>query len=162
MAGGTVVIGAGQAGVQAAEALRSGGYEGAITLLGDEPHGPYHRPPLSKAWLAGEIDADQLVMRAPENAGYGVEISGAGSLDRLQVRTVAFDSARDASGDIPAEQRWCGDFGKLQAALNAQGSEIVIEKAMGVGAVPVKVLQSTIDDDDRRGKAPSAGNKAAN
>lgn len=104
----------------------------------------------------------KLVMRAPENAGYGVEISGAGSLDRLQVRTVAFDSARDASGDIPAEQRWCGDFGKLQAALNAQGSEIVIEKAMGVGAVPVKVLQSTIDDDDRRAKAPSAGNKAAN
>ncbi len=66
MAGGTVVIGAGQAGVQAAEALRSGGYERAITLLGDEPHGPYHRPPLSKAWLAGEIDADQLVMRAPD------------------------------------------------------------------------------------------------
>ncbi len=66
MAGGTVVIGAGQAGVQAAEALRSGGYERAIILLGDEPHGPYHRPPLSKAWLAGEIDADQLVMRAPD------------------------------------------------------------------------------------------------
>lgn len=63
---GIVIIGAGQAGVQAAEALRSGGYAGAITLLGDEPHGPYHRPPLSKAWLAGEIDAEQLVMRAPE------------------------------------------------------------------------------------------------
>jgi 3-phenylpropionate/trans-cinnamate dioxygenase ferredoxin reductase subunit len=61
-----VVIGAGQAGVQAAEALRTGGFEGAITLLGDEPHGPYHRPPLSKAWLAGDIGAEQLVMRAPE------------------------------------------------------------------------------------------------
>ena len=61
-----VVVGAGQAAVQTAEALRSGGYAGAITLLGDEPHGPYHRPPLSKAWLAGEIQAAQLVMRAPE------------------------------------------------------------------------------------------------
>jgi 3-phenylpropionate/trans-cinnamate dioxygenase ferredoxin reductase subunit len=61
-----VIIGAGQAGVQAAEALRTGGFEGAITLLGDEPHGPYHRPPLSKAWLAGDIGAEQLVMRAPE------------------------------------------------------------------------------------------------
>ena len=60
------IVGAGQAAVQAAEALRSSGYEGAITLLGDEPHGPYHRPPLSKAWLAGEIEAAQLVMRAPE------------------------------------------------------------------------------------------------
>lgn len=61
-----VIVGAGQAGVQTAEALRSGGYTGPITLLGDEPHGPYHRPPLSKAWLAGEMDAPQLVIRAPE------------------------------------------------------------------------------------------------
>ncbi|PHM21089.1 MAG: pyridine nucleotide-disulfide oxidoreductase [Curvibacter sp. PD_MW3] len=61
-----LIIGAGQAGVQTAEALRAGGFEGPITLLGDEPHGPYHRPPLSKAWLAGEMEAVQLVMRAPE------------------------------------------------------------------------------------------------
>ncbi|MBL0087923.1 MAG: FAD-dependent oxidoreductase [Ideonella sp.] len=65
-AGQVVIVGAGQAGVMAAEALRNGGYAGAITVLGDEPHGPYHRPPLSKAWLAGEMDAAQLVMRAPE------------------------------------------------------------------------------------------------
>ena len=65
-AAGIVIVGAGQAGVMTAEALRSGGFEGSITLLGDEPHGPYHRPPLSKAWMAGEMDAAQLVMRAPE------------------------------------------------------------------------------------------------
>ena len=65
-AAGIVIVGAGQAGVMTAEALRSGGYEGAVTMLGDEPHGPYHRPPLSKAWMAGEIEAAQLVMRAPE------------------------------------------------------------------------------------------------
>lgn len=61
-----VIIGAGQAGVQTAESLRAGGFTGTITMLGDEPYGPYHRPPLSKAWLAGEMDAVQLVMRAPE------------------------------------------------------------------------------------------------
>jgi len=61
-----VIVGAGQAGVQTAEALRAGGFEAAITLLGNEPYGPYHRPPLSKAWLAGEMDSAQLVMRAPE------------------------------------------------------------------------------------------------
>jgi 3-phenylpropionate/trans-cinnamate dioxygenase ferredoxin reductase subunit len=61
-----LIVGAGQAGVQTAEALRTGGFEGPITLLGDEAHGPYHRPPLSKAWLAGEMEAVQLVMRAPE------------------------------------------------------------------------------------------------
>ena len=61
-----LIIGAGQAGVQTAEALRSGGFAGDISLLGNEAQGPYHRPPLSKAWLAGEMEAPQLVMRAPE------------------------------------------------------------------------------------------------
>ena len=61
-----VIVGAGQAGTVTAESLRSGGYGGAITLLGDEACGPYHRPPLSKAWLAGEIGDAQLVMRAPD------------------------------------------------------------------------------------------------
>ncbi|WP_342620071.1 FAD-dependent oxidoreductase [Rhodoferax sp. GW822-FHT02A01] len=64
--GHVVVIGAGQAGVQTAEALRTLGFAGAITLLGNETHPPYHRPPLSKAWLAGEMDAAQLLMRSPE------------------------------------------------------------------------------------------------
>ena len=59
-----IIVGAGQAGLQAAETLRTGKFEGQITLLGDEPYGPYHRPPLSKAWLAGTLDAEQLTMRA--------------------------------------------------------------------------------------------------
>ncbi|MBX3605913.1 MAG: FAD-dependent oxidoreductase [Piscinibacter sp.] len=61
-----VIVGAGQAGVQSAEALRSLGFDGEITLLGDEAHAPYHRPPLSKGWLAGDMQAAQLVLRAPE------------------------------------------------------------------------------------------------
>jgi 3-phenylpropionate/trans-cinnamate dioxygenase ferredoxin reductase component len=61
-----VIVGAGQAGIQVAEALRAGGFDGSLTLLGNEAHGPYHRPPLSKAWLAGEMDSTQLLMRAPE------------------------------------------------------------------------------------------------
>lgn len=65
MASGMVIVGAGQAGVQAAEALRAGGYAGPISLLGAETHAPYHRPPLSKAWLAGEIETAQLTLRAP-------------------------------------------------------------------------------------------------
>ena len=81
---GMVIVGAGQAGVQAAEALRAGGYEGNITLLGDEPHGPYHRPPLSKAWLAGEMDAAQLVMRAPELlARKGIELRTGVTVQRI-------------------------------------------------------------------------------
>lgn len=81
---GMVIVGAGQAGLQAAEALRSGGWAGSITLLGDEPHGPYHRPPLSKAWLAGEMDAAQLVMRAPEMlARKGIELRTGVTVQRI-------------------------------------------------------------------------------
>jgi 3-phenylpropionate/trans-cinnamate dioxygenase ferredoxin reductase subunit len=70
-----LIIGAGQAAIMAAEALRSGGYTGPLTLLGDEPHAPYHRPPLSKAFLAGEMDATRLPMRTPEMlAGKNIEL----------------------------------------------------------------------------------------
>ena len=61
-----IIIGAGLSGVQTAESLRTAGFVGTIKLLGDEPHLPYHRPPLSKAWLAGEIGAEQLIMRTSE------------------------------------------------------------------------------------------------
>lgn len=62
---GIAIVGAGQAGLAVAEALRAGGYTGAVTLFGDEARGPYHRPPLSKGYLLGAIEEAQLVMRAP-------------------------------------------------------------------------------------------------
>ncbi|MEU8680181.1 FAD-dependent oxidoreductase [Streptomyces sp. NPDC048611] len=51
-----VIVGAGIAGVQTAVALREQGWRGEITLLGDEPHQPYDRPPLSKALLLGKTE----------------------------------------------------------------------------------------------------------
>ncbi len=48
-----VIVGASLAGLRAAEELRTAGHDGAITLVGDEPHRPYDRPPLSKQVLAG-------------------------------------------------------------------------------------------------------------
>jgi 3-phenylpropionate/trans-cinnamate dioxygenase ferredoxin reductase subunit len=53
-----VIIGAGLAGARAAETLRKDGYDGSITLLGDEPDRPYIRPPLSKEYLRGESERD--------------------------------------------------------------------------------------------------------
>lgn len=58
-----VVVGGGLGGLRAAESLRSSGYTGAITVVGDEPHPPYTRPPLSKEALRGGIEIDGLVFR---------------------------------------------------------------------------------------------------
>jgi 3-phenylpropionate/trans-cinnamate dioxygenase ferredoxin reductase subunit len=61
-----VIVGAGHAGGTAAALLRQYGHAGPITLVGDEPIAPYQRPPLSKAWLKGEADADSLALKPTE------------------------------------------------------------------------------------------------
>ncbi len=61
-----IVIGAGQAGAALVAKLRSGGYAGKITLIGEEAAPPYQRPPLSKAYLLGEMEAERLYLRSPE------------------------------------------------------------------------------------------------
>jgi 3-phenylpropionate/trans-cinnamate dioxygenase ferredoxin reductase subunit len=58
-----VVIGAGQAALQTIMSLRQGGYEAAITLVGDEAYLPYQRPPLSKAYLSGKMERDRLFLK---------------------------------------------------------------------------------------------------
>jgi 3-phenylpropionate/trans-cinnamate dioxygenase ferredoxin reductase subunit len=58
-----VIAGAGHAGGSAAALLRQFGWQGAITLIGEEPIPPYQRPPLSKAWLKGEATEESLALR---------------------------------------------------------------------------------------------------
>lgn len=60
---GIVIIGAGQAGATLAEALRAKGYAGPVTLVGAETDLPYERPPLSKAYLLGEMARERLYLR---------------------------------------------------------------------------------------------------
>jgi len=61
-----VVIGAGQAGSSLVAKLRSAGFAGEITLIGEEPVPPYQRPPLSKAYLLGDMSLERLFLR-PES-----------------------------------------------------------------------------------------------
>ncbi len=58
-----IIVGAGQAGTQAAQTLRERGFAGRILLLGDEAQAPYQRPPLSKAFLAHGLSVDRLYLR---------------------------------------------------------------------------------------------------
>ncbi len=64
-----VIVGASLAGLRAAESLRRLGHEGSIVLVGDEPHAPYDRPPLSKQLLAGDWDAERIELRSAEELG---------------------------------------------------------------------------------------------
>lgn len=87
-----VIVGAGQAAGQCAASLRRFGYAGPIVMIGEEPHPPYQRPPLSKAYLSGEIEQDRLWVQPPEVwADQNVEL-------RLGLRVDAIDrSARRVS-----------------------------------------------------------------
>ncbi|MFC4508273.1 MULTISPECIES: NAD(P)/FAD-dependent oxidoreductase [Streptomyces] len=60
-----MIVGASAGGLATAEALRRQGYRGTVTLIGDEPHLPYDRPPLSKQFLSGEWQPERLRLRPP-------------------------------------------------------------------------------------------------
>ena len=82
-----VVIGAGQAGTALVARLRSGGHMGLITLIGEEIAPPYQRPPLSKGYLMGEMDAERLWLRgAAFYAEHAITL-------RLGARVCAIDPA---------------------------------------------------------------------
>jgi 3-phenylpropionate/trans-cinnamate dioxygenase ferredoxin reductase subunit len=83
-----VIVGAGHAGGTLAALLRQYGHAGAVTLVGEEPIPPYQRPPLSKAWLKGEADAESLALKPLEfYAGNQIDF-------RPSVRGVSIDRAR--------------------------------------------------------------------
>ncbi|MET4633973.1 NAD(P)/FAD-dependent oxidoreductase [Kaistia defluvii] len=105
-----LVIGAGEAGARAAMALRENGFEGNVTLLGEEAHRPYERPPLSKAALTDEAEPQAAFILTPDRldehgirhlggraaiaidrAAHAVELAGGGWLryDRLLLATGA-------------------------------------------------------------------------
>jgi 3-phenylpropionate/trans-cinnamate dioxygenase ferredoxin reductase subunit len=93
-----VIVGAGQAGAQVAVSLRQLGFAGEITLLGEEPHLPYQRPPLSKAYLSGEMALERTWLRS---AGYyqkhGIDLRLGARVARIlreERATVCADGAR--------------------------------------------------------------------
>lgn len=93
-----VIVGAGQAGAQVAQSLRAAGFDAPITLVGDEPHPPYQRPPLSKKHLAGEIGEEALHLRPAAfyeqnriDCRFGVSVE---AIDREAREVVFTDGAR--------------------------------------------------------------------
>lgn len=83
-----VVVGAGLGGLRTVESLRAEGFSGRITLVGDEPHAPYDRPPLSKQLLAGTWSEERLFLHRGELTDLGVSVllgRSAIGVDRIAV-----------------------------------------------------------------------------
>ena len=156
---GVVVVGASLAGLRAVETLRTAGYDGAITVVGDEPHQPYDRPPLSKRLLAGDWEADRILLRKPDDMdSLGVAWrlgSSATSLDLAErcVRladggAVRFDGAILATGararTLPGQAehphlvvlRTLDDSLALRARIAGGGKRVVV---VGAGFIGLEV-----------------------
>ncbi|WP_066680322.1 NAD(P)/FAD-dependent oxidoreductase [Caulobacter sp. CCH9-E1] len=98
-----VIVGAGHAGGSAAAFLRQYGHEGRIVLIGDEPLLPYQRPPLSKAWLKGEADADSLALKPADWYGENnvfLRLSGVAERINRAAKTVTLASGEAISYDF--------------------------------------------------------------
>ncbi len=117
-----VIVGAGHAGVQAAASLREEGFSGSITLLCDESEPPYQRPPLSKAFLKGETDADGLILRAEKFfRDHHIDL-------RFGARAVAVDRAEKrvklADGESLAYDRLILATGARARAFEIPGADL--------------------------------------
>ena len=117
-----VIAGGGQAATQAAQSLRQSGYDGRISLVADEIHLPYQRPPLSKSFLAGDLERDRLLLRPEQFYGTReIEL-------RLGTRVDSFDSARarvslSNGEEIPYSQLLLATGGE-PLRLNVPGADL--------------------------------------
>ncbi|MDQ0397816.1 hypothetical protein ACVKS2_003621 [Pseudomonas sp. PvP125] len=102
---------------------------GGLASLGYEV-----REGMATAWA----ETGKVVLRKAATPGYGVEVGGKADNGRLQVRAIALSSDRDKARDRDIETIWCGEFQRLQALLKDKGSELLIERALSVGEVPLK------------------------
>ena len=117
-----VIIGASLAGASAAAALREGGFDGTVELIGAEPQLPYNRPPLSKGYLRGqERFDDQLVNSADYHTQHDIKL-------RLGVRVTVVDPKRkvvglDGGGEVPYDRLLVATGGRNRT-LTTPGAEL--------------------------------------
>ena len=97
---------------------------------------------METAW----VKDGSIVLKRTLESGYGIEVIGNVDSGRVQMRTVAFrkpDSNTDNSSDRAAETAFCSDVSKLQEEFAAEGNQLVIERAVEIGATPLKTISVT-------------------
>ena len=111
---------------------------------------------LETAW----VQNGRVVLKRRSQPGYGVEISGTIDSGRVQMRTVAIrdaGSAIDSAGDRDAETLFCSDVSRLQKKFGEEGGEVLIERALPIGASPLKIVSESADvRNEERRVPPSA------
>jgi 3-phenylpropionate/trans-cinnamate dioxygenase ferredoxin reductase subunit len=123
------VVGAGQAGAQLVGSVRELGWTGPITLVGQETHPPYARPPLSKAYLRGEAGIASLALRSEVYyRDRDVEVARGQRIERLDLSVSGAGTATAASG-----RRW--HFDRLVLATGAQPRRLPVPGAELNGVV---------------------------
>jgi NADPH-dependent 2,4-dienoyl-CoA reductase/sulfur reductase-like enzyme len=176
-----VIVGASLAGLRGAEALRNEGFTGHLTIIGDEPHEPYDRPPLSKQVQKGWVKADhtKLARMRAIDAEWRLGVAATG-LDRAK-RVVRLANGDEVPGDAlliatgvrsrpwpnPEEAklegvftlRTCEDAARLQAALAAKPRRVLVIGAGFIGSEVASIcrgrgLEVTVAE---RAAAPLAG-----
>ncbi|MER9177527.1 FAD-dependent oxidoreductase [Mesorhizobium sp. M0955] len=140
-----VIVGTGQAALSCAVRLRDSGYEGAVTMLGDEPWLPYQRPPLSKAYLKGETTAERLEFRPQEfyaKAGIMVERGSSVTTFDRNSRNVRTSDGRSYS------------YSKLVLTTGSRAR--TLQEAMTDGLDGILTLRTIADADRLRSALASA------
>jgi 3-phenylpropionate/trans-cinnamate dioxygenase ferredoxin reductase subunit len=134
-AGRIVILGAGHGGGAVAAMLRQLGFAGEISLIGEEPIAPYQRPPLSKAWLKGEVDAEGLALR-PESfyAEHEIDL-------RLNTRVTSIDRRRSC---VVLEGEEIVTYTRLIIAAGARARRLSLP---GLGLEGVMELRTAADAD---------------
>ena len=133
---GVLVVGAGQAAVQLASSLRDGGYDRPVTLVGEEEHPPYQRPPLSKAYLKAMATPDSLSFRAPDYYGErGITLIAGDRVDGLEIGPRGAGVATCASGRTLS-------FGRVVLATGARARTLPLD---GLDVAGVHHLREVTD-----------------
>jgi hypothetical protein len=95
------------------------------------------REGMATAWTKN----GRVVLRKPASQDYGVELSGGRDVAKIQMRVVtANGSARRTVRDHDAETMWCRDVDKLRHAMSLAGTDLAVEKALPIGAAPLKIV----------------------
>ncbi|MBN2624773.1 MAG: oxidoreductase [Acidimicrobiales bacterium] len=147
-----VVAGASLAGLRAVEELRARGVDGSVTVIGDEPHAPYDRPPLSKQFLAGEWPLDRIALAVAADGGLdaldidwrlGVRASGLDVEGRRVLLgdgdEVAYDGLVIATGASPRELPGTGDLAGVHT-LRTLDDCLAVRAGLDAGARRVVVV----------------------